>query len=575
MTEAETTGPIRRMAILIAMAVAVGVITALAAIAFVEAVHWLNDVFLVSPRARIQWEDHHVLVVAATVVVPTLGGLLVGLLLRAAWREGRPLGPPDAIRAVQTRTPPPPERIGIMSTLAAALSLGCGASVGQYGPMVYLGALIGGVAARLRVNVRNLRSIAIGCGVAAAIATAFNAPIAGLVFAHEVILRHYSIQAFAPTTVAAATGFVMGNVVFDRPALFLVEFAGVEHGYEFLLFALVGVLAALLAVGFMRLILLFGRLAPRTGLPGPLRPAAAGLAVGVVALGLPDVLGIGTETLRFATIEGAFAAWELPLLIAAKVGLTALCLGWGFAGGVFSPSLLIGILFGAFLWTGLDGGLGIANSGVVVYAICGMMALTSAVIGAPLTTILVVFELTHNYDLTIAAMVSVAFSNLISFQWFGRSLFDRQLAGQGVDLSSGRDRALLDAAPVSSLTSEAVAPAPADEPVSSVLDRLSAVGRAEAPVIGPDGRYLGLLRVQDGRGREHETAAAVARRGDVVLDHETTVWGAMAALEGFVGDAAPVIDRDGRLLGMVTEAAVINAYLDTIHDLRREENEGA
>jgi CIC family chloride channel protein len=575
MTQADTTGPIRRMAILIAMAVAVGVITALAAIAFVDAVHWLNDVLLVSPRARIQWEDHHALVVAATVLVPTLGGLLVGLLLRAAWPEGRPLGPPDAIRAVQTRTPPPPERIGAVSTLAAALSLGCGASVGQYGPMVYLGALVGGVAARLRANVRNLRSIAIGCGVAAAISTGFNAPIAGLVFAHEVILRHYSIQAFAPTTVAAATGFVMGNVVFDRPELFLVEFAGVEHGYEFLLFALVGVLAALLAVGFMRLILLFSRLAPRTGLPGPLRPAAAGLAVGVVALGLPDVLGIGAEALRFATIEGAFTAWELPLLIAAKVGLTALCLGWGFAGGVFSPALLIGILFGAFLWTGLDGGLGIANSGVVVYAICGMMALTSAVIGAPLTTILVVFELTHNYDLTIAAMVSVVFSNLISFQWFGRSLFDRQLAGQGVDLSSGRDRALLDAAPVSVLTTEAMAPAPADEPVSSVLDRLSAAGRAEAPVIGPDGRYLGLLRVQDGRGREHETAAAVARRGDLVLDQDTTVWGAMAALEGFVGDAAPVIDRDGCLLGMVTEAAVIKAYLDTIHDLRREENEGA
>ncbi|MQX35072.1 CBS domain-containing protein [Roseospira navarrensis] len=563
------------MAVLSGVAVAVGGITALGAIAFVDAVAWLNDALLVSPRARVQVEDRAALVAAATVLVPTLGGLLVGLLLRHGAIEGRPLGPPDAIRAVQTRGALPSVRSGVVSSLAAALSLGCGASVGQYGPMVYLGTLFGALAARVRTPVRNLRTIAIGCGVAAAIATAFNAPIAGLVFAHEVILRHYSIQAFAPTTVAAATGFVVANVVFDRPALFLVAFDGVAHGYEFPLFALVGVLSALLAVGFMRLLLAAPALAARLRLPAVLRPALAGLAVGAVALALPDVLGIGTEALRFATIEGAFAPWELALLIAAKIALTALCLGWGFAGGVFSPALLIGILFGALLWTGFDGLLGVPNSGLVVYAICGMMALTSPVIGAPLTTILIVFELTHSYDLTIAAMVAVVFSNLVSYQLLGRSLFDVQLARKGVDLSAGRDRALLDAVPVARLIHTDMPRAAADERVGAVLDRLAAAGRAEAPVIGEDGRFLGLLRAQDARDREDAKAGALARRGAVVLAPDTSVWEAMAALDGFVGDAAPVVDHDGRLAGMVTEAAVIGAYLDTVHDLRREENAGA
>jgi len=242
-------------------------------------------------------------------------------------------------------------KAGVVSTAAAAVSLGFGASVGQYGPMVYLGAMVGDLAARLRLRVPNLPAIAIACGVAAAISTAFNAPIAGLVFAHEVVLRHYSTQAFAPTTVASCIGYILANVVFERPALFLIKFDGVQHGHEFALFGVLGMLAAGAAIGFMVLIQKSGWIAACSQIPRATRPAVAGLVLGMTALWLPDVLGVGKETLRFATIEGAFEANELLLLVVAKILLTALCIGFGFAGGVFSPALLIGILLGAWFWT--------------------------------------------------------------------------------------------------------------------------------------------------------------------------------------------------------------------------------
>lgn len=410
--------PATRILILTLTALGVGASASFAAIAFVELVSGLNSVLLVAPRARVQWEGVPWLVTLATLLVPTIGGLAVGLIHRHLSPERRPLGPPDVIRAVQFHQPLPDTRSGIMSTLTAILSLGTGASVGQYGPMVYLGALFGGAVRRLKAGVPNLDGIAVSCGVAAAIATAFNAPIAGVVFAHEVVLRHYATQAFAPVTVASATGYVIANVIFERPALFLVDFAGVAHGYEFALFALLGLLVALAAIGFMRLVLACGPwIAGAVAYPA-LRPAAAGLAVGLTALALPDVLGIGTETLRFATIEGAFGQGELVVLILAKVALTALCIGAGFSGGVFSPALLIGSLIGAFFWMGMSGQGGIPTSGVAVYAIGAMMAFASAVIGAPLTCILIVFELTRNYDITIAAMVAVVFSNLVSHRLF-------------------------------------------------------------------------------------------------------------------------------------------------------------
>lgn len=561
-----------RIAVLSLLALVLGSLASLAAIAFIECVDWLNHLLLVSPRSRVQVQDPRLLS-AATVVVPALGGLLVGLLLQRLSPDRRPLGPPDAIRAVQLRTPLPSVRSGAVSTLAAVLSIGSGASVGQYGPMVYLGAMAGNLVARLKLRIANLPNIAVACGVAAAISTAFNAPIAGLVFAHEVILRHYSLQAFAPTTVAAATGYVVATTVFERPALFLVEFDGVGHSYEFALFALLGFCCAFLSVGFMRLIFYIHAQGPRLPLPPGCRPALAGLAVGLVALQLPDVLGLGQETLRFATIEGAFESSELILLVVAKMGLTALCIGLGFAGGVFSPSLLIGILFGAFSWTLLES-TGVSNSGIVVYAICGMMALTSPIIGAPLTTILIVFELTHNYDLTIAAMVAVVFANLLAFRLIGRSMFDVALARAGVDLSLGRDRALLEHTRITSLPIDDFVCVGLGDSNRQVIDKLSRDGRSEAAVVDSKGAYRGIVRIVDLLRHEADGLAENLLADTPVFDEDTSLWQGMTALEGFVGEAVPVVSKaDGRLLGMIAESELITAYQKIARGLRSEENE--
>ncbi|WP_278368196.1 chloride channel protein [Marinobacter salarius] len=558
------------------VAIAVGSAASLAAIGFVDAVHYLNDRLLMSPYARILAEDQPGLVATATILVPTIGGLIVGLVVHFLVQEKRGLAPPDAILAAQTTRPAPGFRSGVASTFAALVSLGSGASVGQYGPLVYLGAMFGNLVGRLRLNLRHQRSIAIACGVAAAISTAFNAPIAGLVFAHEVILRHYSLRAFAPVTVAAATGYIIANVIFDRPALFLVNFDRVAHSYEFVFFALEGVLCAGLAWVFMVLLRLSTNAARRWIGVAWARPAAAGLTVGLVALWIPEVLGIGQETLRFATIEGAFGIGELALIIIAKLGLTALCVGFGFVGGVFSPALLIGILFGAFFGLVLPYVVPVPHSGLVVYAICGMMALASSVIGAPLTTILIVFELTRSYDLTIAAMVSVVFANLISYRVIGRSLFDLQLRARGFDLSLGRDKAILETHRISDYLSRAVTTANAHDTVGDVRQRLVEDHRSEAMVLTPEGKLLGVLRLQGMVNCAADTPVSdVAIRSFTLFDHDTTVWQSMDMLRGFLGEAVPLVDRDGRLIGVVPEEAVIRAYLEIVHDLREEENEAA
>ena len=580
-----------------ALGMVVGALASLAAIGFVDLVFLLNEWLLISPRSRFMQEDARLLLIA-TVCVPAAGGLIVGLVHRYLVPERRPHGPPDVIRAVQGLDGRVPLRSGFLSTLTSLVSLGAGASVGQYGPLAHLGGTIGSLVARLNRHTERSATVWVGCGVAAAISTAFNAPLAGLVFAHEVILRHYSLRAFAPITVAAAVGHVVANVVFERPPLFRVEAMNVVAAPEFLGFIVIGVGGAFVAVAYMRAILHAGRLAGRVPVADWLKPMLAGAVLGLAAIGMPDILGIGKEALRFAVIDHAFAPGELAILLVAKILATALCIGFGFAGGVLSPALLVGILFGAFAGNGAELLVGDLRSDIAIYAICGMVAVASAVIGAPLTTILIVFELTRNYDLAIAAMVSVVFSNLVASRVFGRSLFDVQLRMRGFDLSAGRDRVILERRSIEDYVSRDFTALAPDLPLGEARERLLAARRHEGYVIDAGGGYLGSVKLAEilvaegadgeegvsgsgsgsGSGSDSENAVSgLARREEPVLTPGTSIWAAMERMGDFVGETIPVLDEEegGRMLGVVSEAAVVKAYRDTMDEIRREENAGA
>ena len=571
-----------RIVSIAALGIAAGALASLAAIGFVELVAVLNEWLLITPRSRFMMEDKRLLLIA-TVCVPAAGGLVVGLIHNSI-PERRSHGPPDIIQSVQEMDGRIPVRTGFLSAVASVVSLGAGASVGQYGPLAHVGATLGSLVARVNRDSRWMATVGVGCGVAAAISTAFNAPIAGIVFAHEVILRHYSLRAFAPITVAATMGHVMANVVFERPPLFRLDAISVNFAPEFLGFILIGAVGAFVAVFYMRAILFANRIARTIPCANALKPMLAGAGLGLAAIWLPDILGIGKETLRFAVIDHAFAPGELAFLLVAKILATALCIGFGFAGGVFSPALLIGILFGALAGTGAELILGDLRSDIGIYAICGMVAVTSAVIGAPLTTILIVFELTRNYDLATAAMVSVVFSNLVSYRAFGRSLFDVQLHMRGFDLTAGREKVMLDRRLIENyITRDHTELAP-DASLDEAMSRLLEARSHEGYVVDADGVYLGTVKLDDLMTTKERnetgtgvTVACLAKPEALILTAGTTVWAAMAQMGDFVGESIPVLDDDGhgRMLGVVYEASIVKAYLDTMNDIRREENAGA
>ena len=575
-----------RLTALSLVGLGVGLPAAFAAAGFVELFNYLNDLLFISPASRSGLSSAEIAaatvivltvaeIAAATVIVLTGGGLAVGLILQFGVERRNPHGPADTIFAVQLHERLPSPVSGLLSTLAAALSLGCGASVGLYGPLVYLGTLAGQLGNRVPLGLPNIRNIAIACGVAAAISTVFNAPLAALIFTHEVILRHYSLRMFTAVTVASCCGFFVANVVFNHPPLFLAVYHGSFRAGEFLLFAIEGLACGAIAVLYMKSLRISAALAQRVKLPFALKPMLAGFLVSLVAIQLPEIMGAGQQVLR-ETISGiGFGALTLLLILVAKLLVTATCIGFGFPGGVISPTLLIGALFGTLFAQLVPATLLDSYSAISVYAICGMVAVMSPVIGAPMTALLLVFELTRSYEITIAAMLAIVFANLLASSWYGRSLYDQQLANRGIDLSLGRERAYLQHHKVVELLTQALPVMTWSASLAAARERMSTQQTTSIVVVDAYQGYQGILFQQQLDGLEDERAISTIELSPAPqFDDNTSVWEAMQVMRTYMGEAIAVIDSaSGRYLGAIPESAVISAYLDATDSLRREEHE--
>ena len=566
---------IRRITVLTLLGIITGALVGALAVGFVDAILWLSDRLYLSADWRAylaspEW------ITAVTVGIPVAAGLLVGLM-RLMIPGHRFEGPAEAIRHAQTGGASMPFGRGAVSAVAACLSLGAGASAGQYGPLVHLGALLGSWINRITGYDRSLGTISIACGAAAAISATFHAPIAGLIFAREVILRHSSLRAFAPIAVASMVAFVVAKIGFDRSPLFVVANLDVESAWEYLVFVGVGIAGAVLATAFMRCIELADSAANRLPLPAPLKTALAGLAVGIAGLQVPEVLGIGQQVLRSAMTGVTFDVLDLVVILFCKLLLTAICIGFGFAGGVFSPALLIGALFGALAGTGAGTLIPDQQSQVAVYAVCGLVAVASPVIGAPLAAVLIVFEMTQNYELATAAIVSVAFANLVGFRIYGRSFYDVQLQSLGFDLSTGRDKVTAQQSPIRPIIDRHFTAGAFDVTLGDIRKALIRNGHSEAYIVDSGGHYTGTISLH--RLMELSTEGAsfdlpageFAEPESVILSPDTSVWSAMSRMKDFVGESIPVVE-DGRLVGVLFESTIVSAYLDIMSDVRQDEH---
>lgn len=423
------------------MALAAGAVVACAAIIFRELIGAFQYLWTGSARENLA-STLESLPWYVRFIGPVVGGLAVGICLEKLLTAKRTNGVADVIEARSLGETRLGFRQSVWSALVTALSLGSGASAGREGPVVHLGAALSSALARRFELPAWGRKTLLGCGVAAAVSASFNAPIAGVLFAHEVILGHYAMRAFVPIVISSVAGTILSRLWFGDVAAFAIPEYQITSFWEFPAFALLGIVCALVAVLFQFALMGSDYVARNIRMPLFLRPVAGGVLLGFMALAFPQVLGVGYE----ATDEALRSQMPLMLLLSllvAKTVATAITLASRFGGGIFSPSLYLGAMAG--------GAFGIISASLFpelassegLYAILGMGAVAAAVLGAPISTTVIVFELTGGYALSIGLLLTVSIANGLTQAIHGHSYFQWQLEMRGLFVHDGPQRYLL------------------------------------------------------------------------------------------------------------------------------------
>ena len=378
--------------------------------------------------------------------IPIAGGLAVGVILTRFTRAARVSSVADVIEGAALYEGRVDRRSGLASTFASLITLSSGGSTGREGPVVLLAGVISSwVCARINADGITGRDL-LGCAVAAAVSASFNAPIAGALFALEVVLRHFAVHAFAPIVIASAAGTVINRMEYGDVTEFRLSGDILSFYVELPAFLLLGLVSGLVAVALMRAVFwaddIGDAVQRRTGLPAVLRPALSGAMLGAIAIIYPHIIGVGYETTSKA-LTGQLFLLEAIVFAAVKTAAVAITMAGRMGGGVFSPSLMLGAL------TGLSFGLIATNvfpevSGAeTLYALAGMGAVAAAVLGAPISTTLIVFELTGDWQTGLAVMVAVSISTAVASRLVHRSFFLTQLERRGVHLAAGPQAYLL------------------------------------------------------------------------------------------------------------------------------------
>lgn len=501
-------------------------------------------------------------------LLPALGGLAVGWLWRRFVRDERYHGVAGVMEAVALVGGRLEYRLAPVKTVAAALSIGAGASVGPEDPSVQIGANLGSFAGqKLRFSDDSIRTL-VAAGVAAGIAAAFNAPIAGVFFALEIVLGEIGGEGLGVVVLAAVTSAVFTQSVSGAQPAFRVPEYAFHSAAELPLYLGLGLLAGPLAALYISALYFAKDLFHRWQIPGWLKPAAAGLAVGVTGIWLPQVFGVGYGTIDAIFNGPQMAAPLLVALLAAKLAMTAMSIGGGFPGGVFAPSLFLGATLGAaygLVAQQIFPGLRIAPP---AYAMVGMAAVLAASVHAPLTAIILLFEMTRDYRIILPLMLAVVVGMLLA-QWLRRdSVYTLGLARKGVRLQRGRDIEVLEGLSVGEVMEIDMPLLRETDLLAAAADVFTRTRHHGLPVVDDSSDLVGILSVQDverantGTGGAGRTVGDVCTRDLVVTYPDENIGAALQRMSRRDVGRLPVVDRQNprHLLGVLRRTDLVRAY---------------
>jgi CIC family chloride channel protein len=561
---------------LIILASVVGVGGGFGAIIFRELIGFFNHMFFGYGKTILSSATSYWIILIP--LIPALGGLLVGPLTYRWAKETRGHGVPEVMEAVALKGGVIRPKVAVVKSLASSICIGSGGSAGREGPIVQIGSALGSTLGQFFKMSGERMKILVGCGAAAGISATFNAPIAGVLFALEVILGDFAIQTFGPVIISSFVASVISRAFLGNFPAFLVPAYDLVSVWEIPLYMVLGLLAGGVSVLFIRFLYRSDDLFESLKIKGHLKPALGGLLLGIIAVFYPQIFGVGYEGIKAALHEEMF--WGVMfLLIFFKIVATSLTLGSGGSGGIFAPSLFIGAMLGGFFGNVVHTLFPQVAAAPGAYALVGMSAVVAGTTHATLTAMLIIFEMTGDYRIILPLMLASVLSTLLANRLSKESIYTLKLVRKGISLKGGRDVSILTSTFVREVMSRSWETISQSMPMGQLLRLVEESRFSFYPVVNSTGGLEGILSLQDvkrlitKRGLEDLVIVKDVMPGYVqTLIEDETLASALQKFGLQDVEALPVVDKENprKLVGVLKRSDIVTFYNKKL--LERTEN---
>ena len=430
-------------------------------------------------------------------IVPALGGLFVGPIINKFAPEAKGHGVPEVMQAILLRGGIIRPRVAFIKTIASAVTIGTGGSVGREGPIIQIGSSLGSLVGQLlRIPASRLKTL-VGCGAAAGIAAAFNAPIAGALFAVEIVLMDFTVSQFSPIVISSVVATVISHTFEGNEPAFAVPAYQLVSSYELIFYFILGIASGVVSFLFIKVLYLFEDFFDyKLKFPSNLKPALGGLVIGIIALYFPQIMGTGYDTISSALYSNL--TWYLALtLVFIKMLATSVTLGSGGSGGIFSPSLFIGVSLGSFMGSILKIYFPEITATPGAYALVAMGGLLAGATRAPLTAIIMVFELTKDYNIILPLMITCVISNILSSKLSNESIYTLKLLRRNIGIKEGVEINVMESISVREVFTKQYESIKLTDNFNQVVNHIIRGKASEYPVVDNYGIVRGMISIHD------------------------------------------------------------------------------
>jgi CIC family chloride channel protein len=565
------------LGITIGLAVVVGVVAGLGAVAFREMISGLQWLFFDGGAGAFGFMgDYYV------IILPAIGGIFVGLLVYFLAREAKGHGVPEVMAAVAARGGRIRYRVSVVASLASSICIGSGGSTGREGPIVLIGSSLGSTVGQWFKLHEDWIKTLVACGAAGGISATFNAPIAGVFFAHEVILSRFITISFIPVVISSVAATMIAQVFLGAQRMFVVPEYTMVSSWEILLYVLLGITAGIVAFLFIRTLYKSEDLFDAWKFPNYLKPAVGGIIVGLIGLYSyaysSDPLSAGIFGVGYGTDHGSMSAVlssDLTLglgliagLLVLKLIATSVTLGSGGSGGIFAPALFMGSMLGGTLGIAFHKLFPSITAPYGAYSLVGMAAVFGGAARAPITAIIIIFEMTRDYRIILPLMLAVVISTLVARGLSRESIYTLKVRRMGINLGRREESALMRRITVGEVMSPDFPTVSPEMPVAELTHMLAETGHHGFPVVDEEGHLCGVVTLTDiqaamSRGEGAQlTVGDIATKKVIVAYPDQSVHDALAQFGGRDVGRIPVVDRNEptKLLGVLRRHDIVRSY---------------